>query len=45
MGRLIDAFNGPFGKIVAGEIAEGQSEPAIHQCSLTDGLVPGEPLP
>src|SRR2546427_8631108 len=29
--RLIDAFNGPFGKIVAGLIAEGQSEPAILQ--------------
>src|SRR5260370_9908831 len=28
---LIDAFNGPFGKIVAGLIAEGQSEPAIRQ--------------
>src|ERR1700730_11998593 len=27
--RLIDAFHGPFGKIVAGLIAEGQSEPAI----------------
>jgi AcrR family transcriptional regulator len=27
--RLIDAFNGPFGKIVAGLIAEGQSEPDI----------------
>src|SRR5207244_7251303 len=27
--RLIDAFNRPFGKIVAGLIAEGQSEPAI----------------
>jgi AcrR family transcriptional regulator len=27
--RLIDAFNGPFGGIVAGLIAEGQSEPAI----------------
>jgi AcrR family transcriptional regulator len=27
--RLIDAFNGPFGMIVAGLIAEGQSEPAI----------------
>jgi len=27
--RLIGAFNGPFGKIVAGLIAEGQSEPAI----------------
>jgi AcrR family transcriptional regulator len=29
--RLIDAFNGPFGKIVAGLIAEGQSESAIRQ--------------
>src|SRR5215469_1191260 len=29
--RLIGAFNGPFGKIVAGVIAEGQSEPAIRQ--------------
>src|ERR1051325_3085426 len=29
--RLIDAFNGPFGKIVAGLIAEGQSESAILQ--------------
>jgi AcrR family transcriptional regulator len=29
--RLIDAFNGPFGKIVAGLIAEGQSEPAFRQ--------------
>src|ERR1041385_8077604 len=28
---LIDAFNGPFGKIVAGLIAEGQSELAIRQ--------------
>jgi AcrR family transcriptional regulator len=27
--RLIDAYNGPFGKIVAGLIAEGQSESAI----------------
>jgi AcrR family transcriptional regulator len=27
--RLIGAFNGPFGKIVAGLIAEGQSEPAV----------------
>src|ERR1700674_732421 len=26
---LIDAFNGPFGKIVAGLIAEGQSEQAV----------------
>src|SRR6201997_2079034 len=26
---LIDAFGGPFGKIVAGLIAEGRSEPAI----------------
>src|SRR6478672_9202669 len=29
--RLIGAFNGPFGKIVAGIIAEGQSEPAVLQ--------------
>src|SRR6476661_10517099 len=29
--RLIDALNGPFGKIVAGLIAEGQSEPAVLQ--------------
>ena len=29
--RLIDAFNGPFGKVVAGLIAEGQSEPAVLQ--------------
>ena len=28
---LIDAFNGPFGRIVAGLIAEGQSEPAVLQ--------------
>jgi AcrR family transcriptional regulator len=28
---LIDAFGGPFGKIVAGLIAEGQSDPAIRQ--------------
>jgi AcrR family transcriptional regulator len=29
--RLIGAFNGPFGKIVAGLIAESQSEPGILQ--------------
>jgi AcrR family transcriptional regulator len=29
--RLVDAFNGPFGNVVAGLIAEGQSEPAILQ--------------
>jgi len=29
--RLIDAFHGPFGKIVAGLIAESQSEPGILQ--------------
>ena len=28
---LIDAFNGPFGPIVAGLVAEGQSEPATRQ--------------
>jgi AcrR family transcriptional regulator len=27
--QVIDAFNGPFGKIVAGLIGEGQSEPAV----------------
>src|ERR1700756_5295039 len=29
--RLIDAFNGPFGPIVAGLVAEGQSDPGIRQ--------------
>src|SRR6476661_5893935 len=29
--RLIDAFNGPFGKIVAGLVAEGQSELAVQR--------------
>lgn len=29
--RLIDAFNGPFGRIVAGLIAEGQGEPEVLQ--------------
>jgi AcrR family transcriptional regulator len=29
--RLIDAFNGPFGPIVAGLVAEGQSQPAVQQ--------------
>jgi hypothetical protein len=29
--RLIEAFNGPFGRMVAGLIAEGQSELAILQ--------------
>jgi AcrR family transcriptional regulator len=29
--RLIDAFNGPFGPIVAGLVAEGQSDPAVRQ--------------
>ena len=29
--RLIGAFNGPFGKIVGGLIAEGQSDAAIRQ--------------
>jgi AcrR family transcriptional regulator len=29
--RLIDAFNGPFGPIVAGLVAEGQSEAAVQQ--------------
>ena len=38
--RLIDAFNGPFGKIVAGLIAEGQSEPAIRQAFLDRWVSP-----
>jgi AcrR family transcriptional regulator len=29
--RLIDAFGGPFGRTVAGLIAEGQSQPAIRR--------------
>jgi AcrR family transcriptional regulator len=29
--QLIEAFNGPFGTMVAGLIGEGQSEPAIRQ--------------
>jgi AcrR family transcriptional regulator len=29
--RLIDAFNGPFGPIVAGLVAEGQSELAVQR--------------
>jgi len=38
--NLIDAFNGPFGKIAAGLIAEGQSEPGpFSMSSLTGGLV------
>ena len=36
--RLIETYNGPFGKIVAGLIAEGQSEPAIRQ-AFFDRLV------
>lgn len=38
--RLIDAFDGPFGKIVAGLIAEGQSEPAIRQAFLDRWVSP-----
>src|SRR5439155_24491564 len=30
-GGLIEPFKGPFGKMVAGLIAEGQSEPAIRR--------------
>jgi hypothetical protein len=37
---LIDAFNGPFGKIVAGLIAEGQSEPAIRQAFFNRWVSP-----
>ena len=38
--RLIDAFNGPYGKIVAGLIAEGQSEPAIRQAFYEQWVSP-----
>ena len=38
--RLIDAFNGPFGKIVAGVIAESQSEPGILQQFFTRWVSP-----
>jgi AcrR family transcriptional regulator len=38
--RLIDAFNGPFGKIVAGLIAESQGEPAILQEFLNRWVSP-----
>ena len=38
--RLIDAFNGPFGTIVAGLIAEGQSEPAIRQACFNRWVSP-----
>jgi AcrR family transcriptional regulator len=38
--RLIDAFNGPFGKIVAGLIGEGQSEPAVLQEFFGRWVVP-----
>ena len=38
--RLIEAFNGPFGKIVAGLIAEGQSEPAIRQAFFDHWVSP-----
>src|ERR1700747_1300836 len=37
---LIDAFNGPFGKIVAGLIAEGQSESAIRQAFVDRWVSP-----
>lgn len=38
--RLIDAFNGPFGKIVAGLIAEGQSEPAVLEAFFKTWVSP-----
>src|SRR5215510_5411272 len=38
--RLIDAFNGPYGKIVAGLIAEGQSEPSIRQAFYEQWVSP-----
>ena len=43
--RLIDAFNGPFGKIVAGLIAESQSEPAIRQAFFDRWVSPRRTLP
>src|SRR6202021_361811 len=39
-GSLIDAFSGPFGKIAAGLIAEGQSEPAIRQAFFDRWISP-----
>src|SRR5579872_5705517 len=38
--RLIDAFNGPFGNVVAGLIAEGQSEPAIREAFFNRWVSP-----
>lgn len=38
--RLIDSYNGPFGKIVAGLIAEGQSEPVILQAFFDQVIRP-----
>jgi AcrR family transcriptional regulator len=38
--RLIDAFNGPFGKIVAGLIAEGQGDPGIRQAFFDQWVGP-----
>ena len=37
---LIDAFKGPFGKIVAGLIAEGQGDPAIRQAFFDQWVSP-----
>src|ERR1700739_4186806 len=37
---LIAAFNGPFGKVVAVLIAEGQSEPAIRQAFFDQWVGP-----
>jgi hypothetical protein len=37
---LIDAFNGPFGKIVAGLIAEGQSEATMRQAFFNRWVSP-----
>jgi pimeloyl-ACP methyl ester carboxylesterase len=38
--RLIDAFNGPFGEIVAGLVAEGQSEPVVLQAFFDQWVSP-----
>src|SRR5579863_4870235 len=38
--RLLAAFNGPFGRIVAGLIAEGQGEPAVLREFFTRWVSP-----
>src|SRR4029077_16767668 len=43
--RLIDAFNGPFGPIVAGLVAEGQSDPGIRQAFFDRWVNPRRTAP